>query len=348
MALSKLTNNEMALLLAHCGPVLEDNLDLIVIILSYLPVKTLGRFRTVSKSWNMVIQKRFFIELQLNRSKENPRRIVFRSSILRPTLDRPLSIHTLIASWNGLIFQTSTVPSLQSLSIYNPVTEQRFVLPEDKERPFGRDHCFGLAHGPRCCDYKVYKFVRVSLFIDTLECRMYSSITGSWISLGVPPAYPLYSSHVFLNGTVYWQISKRREGFPGAILAIDELDNFHTFDPPELESGWPYLVTLGDSLGIVVIYKEVVGVSRMSIWVLESLQPTWTKKLDTGIPLLSLEMTVSAAAWGNRVVITTPRRYLTYHKDRKIWNIDMSADVLDNKRCTFSGFFTESLLPCKL
>ncbi|KAL9670480.1 hypothetical protein QQ045_008033 [Rhodiola kirilowii] len=83
--------------------------------------------------------------------------------------------------------------------------------------------------------------------------------------------------------------SKGREDFPGAILAINELDNFHTFDLPELESGWPYLVTLGDSLGLVVIYKEVVGVSRMSIWVM--------KKLEISIPLFPLlELTVSAAS----------------------------------------------------
>uniref|UniRef100_A0A7N0UZB9 F-box protein n=1 Tax=Kalanchoe fedtschenkoi TaxID=63787 RepID=A0A7N0UZB9_KALFE len=174
---------------------------------------------------------------------------------------------------------------------------------------------------------------------------MYSSITGSWKPLGLAPCFPLSHFHVFLNGTVYWQIHKGRENFPGAIMSVNSLDDFHTFDIPEIGSGWPYLVNFGGCLGLVVIDKDGVAVSRMSVWVLESPLPSWTKKMETHIPLLGIEVSVSAAALGNQIVVTTRHRHLTFHIDKQMWSVRMSVDGV-NDGITFSGFFMESLLPC--
>uniref|UniRef100_A0A7N0ZXA5 F-box domain-containing protein n=1 Tax=Kalanchoe fedtschenkoi TaxID=63787 RepID=A0A7N0ZXA5_KALFE len=154
MALSKQANKEISLQLGHCGPVLENNLDVIISILSYLPVKSIGRFMTVCKSWNVVIHKRFFIEMQLSRSRGNPRHIFIRALVQRPTptVDRPLSIHSIIASWNGLVCQESLFsPSdlgHRKLSICNLVTKQKFVIPEDSGCSFCEETCLGVAFGP--------------------------------------------------------------------------------------------------------------------------------------------------------------------------------------------------------
>uniref|UniRef100_A0A7N0TYE9 F-box domain-containing protein n=1 Tax=Kalanchoe fedtschenkoi TaxID=63787 RepID=A0A7N0TYE9_KALFE len=352
MVLSKQANKEMSMHLAHRGPVLEDNLDIIINILLYLPIKSIGRFMIVCKSWNEVIHKRFFIEMQLSRSLGNPIYIVIKALVQRPTptIDRPLSIHSIIASWNGLVckeslFSPSYLPGHRKLSICNPVTDQTFEIPEDSGCSFCQETCLGVAFGPQCDDYRVYKFVRSPLLIGKHECRMYSSITECWKSLGLAPCFPLSSQHVFVNGTVYWQIHKGRENFPGAIMSVDSLDNFHTFDIPEIGSGWPHLVSLGSCLGLVVIYKDVVAASHMSIWVLDMPLPTWTKKLETDIPLPFLDVSVSAAASGNLIVVTTCMHYLTYHMDKRMWSVSRSVDGI-NGRTTFSGFFTESLLSC--
>lgn len=353
MALNTLNNNEMALQLVHSRPVLKDSMDLIVIILLCLPVKTLGRFKAVCKSWNAVIRTKSFIEKHLSVSKERAVHAVYYSYILRPTIEHPLSINSIIAAWNGLVFECTYYSGsvvISELSIYNPETKERFYLPDDSGCLYEAEAepRYGVAYGPRCYDYKVYKFAPPSFLIDVYECLMYSSVTGCWTSLGTPPGYPLYNLHVCINGTVYWQICKGRVDYPGSILTVDEVGNFRTFDTPELGSGCPYLIKLGNSLGLIVILKVAMCIDLMSIWVLENSLPTWSKVWETGIPLFPLELTVSATAWGNRLVITTPSRFLTYCLVKKNWDIHMSSRLVDNVRSTFSGFITPSLLPCKL
>jgi hypothetical protein len=46
--------------------------DLIAVILSFLPVKTITQFKLVSKSWNTLISNPSFIKIHLYKSSQNP------------------------------------------------------------------------------------------------------------------------------------------------------------------------------------------------------------------------------------------------------------------------------------
>ncbi|KAL9691274.1 hypothetical protein QQ045_011694 [Rhodiola kirilowii] len=262
-----------------------------------------------------------------------------------------------VASWNGLvclqsIFESPFVGS-GKLSIWNPLTRQIFDIPRDENCFSSTDYRLGVAYGPECYDYKIYKIVRSPIKKGRQECRMYSSTTGCWKSLGLATSYPVYSYHVFVNGTVYWISSNVISGFPSAILSVDIVGKFLTFDSPVRGFGWPYLICLGGSLGLVDVRKELSAASqevsvtsRMIVWVLESPPlPIWTKKFETYIPLFPLEQTIGAAASGNHVVVMTPERHLKFHIDTNAWTVVMSSKGVTDDT-TFSCFFSKTLLPC--
>ncbi|XP_014495745.1 F-box/kelch-repeat protein At3g23880-like [Vigna radiata var. radiata] len=54
------------------GRILADHDDLIVEILSWLPVTSIGRFRCVSKTWKSLISGSYFVKLHVERSSRNP------------------------------------------------------------------------------------------------------------------------------------------------------------------------------------------------------------------------------------------------------------------------------------
>ncbi|WVZ15077.1 hypothetical protein V8G54_012643 [Vigna mungo] len=54
------------------GRILADHDDLIVEILSWLPITSIGRFRCVSNTWKSLISGSYFVKLHVERSSRNP------------------------------------------------------------------------------------------------------------------------------------------------------------------------------------------------------------------------------------------------------------------------------------
>jgi hypothetical protein len=218
--------------------------ELIAEILLFLDVKTILRFKCMSKSWNTYISNPTFTELHLKKSSQNPHFIITPSERYRMSnvvslpvsrllenpsitvagdkchsLPRGLGYCQVVGSCNGLIcllFNTSS--SLQDdywLCIWNPATRtisDDFGFFVDYEPLLGP---FKFSFG---CDYLTGTYKVVALHTQTnveketeneglwrSKVRVFSFGYNGWRYIQSFPLVPLiWNDGVHLSGTVNW------------------------------------------------------------------------------------------------------------------------------------------------
>ena len=130
-----------------------------------------------------------------------------------------------------------------SINIYNPATQRFLSLPSTSvlECPIHNNlSTIGVSFLPTINGYKVFQFFfRVR---QPHKCMVYSSIIGSWKSIGCV-AHGLFANNknVCINGTMYWLCRSILDGMLVAhILAVDWEANFSIIRIPEdsKESIW--------------------------------------------------------------------------------------------------------------
>lgn len=130
----------------------EPPQDVVVDLLSRLPVKSLLRFKCVAKPWNSLISSPQFAKAHLKRTKENGKRRVLLTGSSLSSIDHeaygdendindlrvdfnypmdrtPISISNIVGSCDGLV----CLFDADSLILWNPSTR------EARELPRGRD-----------------------------------------------------------------------------------------------------------------------------------------------------------------------------------------------------------------
>ncbi|RVW37333.1 hypothetical protein CK203_087740 [Vitis vinifera] len=198
---------------------LFDVEDIIINILSRLPVKSLMICKSVSKQW---WSEHFLTKIDGETTETLPgiRCISIRTSLR-------LNIH-----------------------IRNPATREVLLLPQSrgsKESPK-----IGVAFYPRTNEYKVFQFFNPAgkSHDKHSECEVYSSITGCWKGIGCVAHSPWSSNHICINGTVYWFIRSEKNGLIiVSILAVDMEENFSVIGIPEEATLHTFLVSFEAELG---------------------------------------------------------------------------------------------------
>ncbi|KAJ9672005.1 hypothetical protein PVL29_025586 [Vitis rotundifolia] len=333
--------------------------DILTKILLRLPVKSLLICKSVCKYWRGLISSPSFMHLRLIQSQENPS-YVFYPYIFYPypaSWDDNIRLLTktdgettqgfpgcdafyfkgVICSFNGLIccinstFCTSIRHS--SLDVYisnsldihicNPVTRQVLLLPPTPKSDYLP--AIGVSFGPRIHECKVFQFYYS-------ECMVYSSITGSWKSIGTVAYRPYNSSsdHVCINGIVYWFSKSRIDGdLVGHILAVDREEIFSIIRIPEEETISPFL-------------------NKFGIWALQySKESIWIKKWSDDIPYtFNIEGHNYVAVRKNEILFGSLRQYFFYNMRTRTWREFMWEHGYEvGFSCPMA--YIESLLPCK-
>lgn len=246
-------------------------LDVVTGTLYQLPVKTLLRYRCLSRPLCSIIDDPDFIKLQLNNSiaTKSHLRLILKGlhlySVELDSLDKaipfnhyPESIWTgteVFGSCNGLLALSN---SDQDIALFNPATRQLFKLPVEyidlPDKSCIRGFVFyGFGHDLVSDDYKVVRMVQfkkdeddnLGCFVE-YEVKVFSLKNRSWTRIKKLPNYLRFMFQfyfhllhrrgygVYVNGVVHWVSPRRPEfGIGNLIVAFDlGLEEFRLLPQP--------------------------------------------------------------------------------------------------------------------
>nr|TKS13950.1 hypothetical protein D5086_0000048270 [Populus alba] len=300
--------------------------DVIIEILSLLPVKTLLQFKCVCKSWYGIITSSNFISLHLNNHYNNIKSGHLLAHFVYPQLlelfqdesltdlshqelDAPIRgrlCGRLCGPCNGIFYVDSEDSSGSGL--WNPATKEFKLLPEKirnkSSLPLYYDDSYGFGFDPVTNDYKVVvireSYTReyyLEMFSSSLVI-VYTLRTDSWRCWGsLDQGYTLADNFCYTNvdGVSYWRASHGVHrnvilSFNMATEAFQEIQE-PDYDKPAHST----LILYHDSIA----FSTVHDIEKfLDIWVLN--EGCWIRQFKSR-PLLEVQNPV--AHWKNGNVI---------------------------------------------
>ncbi|KAJ4972886.1 hypothetical protein NE237_006060 [Protea cynaroides] len=308
--------------------IVSSNEDLMMNVLSWLPVKVLSRFRCVCEQWNMLISNPYFVSTHQGRAIQNPNSTKLLCELKLEGLIRICSIeekekrkvtHDLIRPnyperilqehcyahmvgrpCNGLICLEGSHFAL----VCNPATRNTVVIPIGKEK-----HEYYLEGLGFCSSSNEFKLVRLYRRSESYRCELFTvgqkgvhplQPSRSWRHVGdfhYKICYPSFRIMCHVNGRVHWIVEPLSDSSSEYILYLDlELEEFKVVSCPKhwLEEARDEnvdLIELGGELG-VVFFNWVAW----DIWVLKDYTNSiWSKEYHInenipGYPLFNLRV----------------------------------------------------------
>lgn len=291
--------------------------DVLTEILSRLPVKSLLRFKCVSKQWKALIEDPTFIAKNFNRDSNCTRLLVqyyppseelcnfVLFSDLKVDNKPPVSeeLYTKLSVCcedvygpvNGLflVHITPFEDIEECLALWNPATREwnPLPIPEPSVPPSCRAllHTFGFGLDPSSNDYKIIWF---RFFMDEeteipygFVAAVYTLRFGTWRDIDFPFQCDFMENHdIYRRGVYYWGIDNphmQKEGTSFSILSFDmENEVFGEISAPEdlHRKRRTSLATYGDLLAIFAFEYDN---SSLEVWVMQD-EEYWIKHLSLG------------------------------------------------------------------
>ena len=354
--------------------------EILVYVLTKLPIKSLLICKSVCKYWRSLICSPTFKRWHLIQSQETRSYIVHHyrpgnQIQLLTKIDRETTqilpscfrfyFEGMVCSFNGLVccikHHTRHVCKCDhvdirgmkklSITICNPATQQFLLLPPASASDCPNHHnlcTVGVSYHSTINEYKVFQFFFSKQ--RPYECMVYSSITGSWKSLATSTVDHLESSnkHVCINGTVYWLCRSILDGWLVAhILAVDWEEKFSIIRIPEEETMNGILANLEGCLSIVVVDEDRPFRHRFDIWVLkDSKKSIWVKKFSDYMSFSTRDQILWVDVQINEILFGTRKQYALYNmhtRSRRVFNWAFGPYW----SFSFSIAYAESFLPCK-
>ncbi|KAH6763694.1 hypothetical protein C2S51_014943 [Perilla frutescens var. frutescens] len=288
--------------------------EIIIEILSRLPVRSIIRCTCVCKSWLDLIKSNEFVNSHLSKSVpglalfegnfcyaksrpkpykflefvENSMHIVFSSSFPH---DPHKNVHS---SVNGLLLLLNPNGLPRNLDIYNPITRDYIKLPSTQVQL----DTFGFGVSKKSGQYKVVRLFhecirpRESGFfckidVNETKCEVYTLGTGSWRIINEPNVplrytcdYNTAAAAMFLNGNLHWW-GRVLHDSSLCISCFDlETEVFTIFSAPPIHGYHSSISALEECLVVCDTDYYVDERMEIVIWFMNEYgdDKSWTKK----------------------------------------------------------------------
>ncbi|XP_050272767.1 F-box/kelch-repeat protein At3g23880-like isoform X2 [Quercus robur] len=241
--------------------------DLVEDILSRLPVKSLMRFKCVSKAWHTLISSRRFAKSHFQRASQNPScmnvivftdncvlslgyEALFQTCVHGQPVDVDFQgfplwgeeyVETNLASCNGLVCIElyNRRKRTSEYLVWNPSTKSYKNIPRPTSTPDSMScwfYRFGFGYDYSTDDHKIVRPFQIFPF-DIKRIEIFSLKTFTWktILVDVDNIYncslPLIPKTTYCNGAIYW--SARKYGKPSIVYFDLAEEIFHELPWPE-------------------------------------------------------------------------------------------------------------------
>ncbi|KAI3971283.1 hypothetical protein MKW92_042233 [Papaver armeniacum] len=275
--------------------------EIIVNILSRLPVKSVSRFKCVSKGWCKLIRNPKFIKTHLKHATDSNQIALMLRDCYLYSMDFDSSSSFLLndatevsypfktPSWGVELFGTSNglvciSPDEDVFCIFNPCTGEYNKLPTTEitfpeKFTFVHKMSYGFGYDSRIDDYKMIRVVNFADEDDSCEVRVYTLGNDSWKSLGFIPYHLSYgrAPGMLANEAIHW-IANPIESDRKVILAFDiSSETFQEVPQPESLSE-KFHVSVCSFEGLLCLMANNFQV-HMDIWVMKEYgtRDSWTK-----------------------------------------------------------------------
>ncbi|EOY26580.1 F-box family protein [Theobroma cacao] len=239
--------------------------DLITDILCRLPVKTLLRFKCVSKPWGSLIDDSDFVKIHLHQSLKTSTNIKlfldncvendneayavdFDSLCNLVQFPRPFTAEAnkyqsrIFGSCNGLL---AVYHRQEGIALWNPSTRKYHYLPtlgdditmDHDILPgcgYDKNTILGFGYDVSNSDYKVVKMFR-SKTQNCFKVMIYSLKANSWRRIKDCPydIFTNYNDGAYVNGSLHWVGDEIDEFFGGKVIFALNLGTEEYFEVPE-------------------------------------------------------------------------------------------------------------------
>ncbi|CAA7045702.1 unnamed protein product [Microthlaspi erraticum] len=331
--------------------------DVVEGLLLRLPLKSLGRFKSVSKEWKSILESKRFVELH-----QKPRKILTVHNCdcgVSPRLlpesrfeagEEFVSLHCDATkpslSCEGLL----CIPETECVHVLNPSTGQLWRFPSPSllgprlNRRF-RKRTWST-YFPGCCAMGFgrdnvngsYKVVRIFDYPD--YCDILDVNTGEWKKLCKSRRYKVDVGRksASVNGTIYW-LRITRDGVDAdrvyyTILALDlHTEKFHDVQRRGLPEGIMFeaqIVNLGDRLAIAMPQSSIVQDKHeweLKIWSMSAEEETWSKTHSISLASLGMNKSISFTP----LTLSKEGNVVFYaHKKKRLFKYYQEADQLQS------------------
>ncbi|KAI9162323.1 hypothetical protein LWI28_026145 [Acer negundo] len=289
--------------------------DMVSDIFTRLPVKSLCRFKCVSKSMYSMLHSPNFVKKHTNRAIQKDPSMILRTEFrlyaaeedeehskvrkLQVPFARSLEKIGISGSCNGLLC-ISDQRHDEDIYIYNPSTRVYRKLPVPEfDIPTNIDSTFftSLGFGFHQNDYKLvrslYLYDKPLEDIDSYKCeaRIYSFSTNKWRKIGVIPFHIRSRVAIMVHNNFVWTASRGLgTGMSILVVAFDlDREEFWEVPRPEITITRQCQIEVNVFEGRFSIYYMWKN-DRVEIWTMEEfrVKQSWKKQFVIG-PNLSLD-----------------------------------------------------------
>lgn len=317
--------------------------EIVIDILSRLPVKSLLQFRSVSKRWRSLIADTHLISSHLSRSllSSSYHRVLLPSSPLQSVdynalsgmaitsmeLDCPFvnpnTLIKILGACNGLV---CFLVDNRDLIIYNPSTRHSKLLltPQQfRSSSLGIDFVYGFGCGLAPLDFRVVMLSRFARHSRMYPFVVFGQKDSSWWARDLIRSFDFVDEvGTFLNGALHWLacLSIGEARFVASFDVSEEV--FKEISLPPHRNNLQYY-SLGAVEGCLYVLSDNMGYTYVDVWVMKEygVETSWMKFIrvprDMGTEYIAYLVPLSFLKEGEVLLEIDLREFVAYDTKKK-------------------------------